>query len=291
MFETQGLTVSRLIRTRFGKLELPPRLSRGKMMELTSDQVRSVMLHAGMKEEAGDGPAAPLPSRQQEARNREGGRKGPREGGRGDNRNNNNRGGNREPNRPPRLPADGETTESAPFDGEHVDHLMGPRDPNAVPTPGPDKNRQRRNRRGGKNRRGPTAIGAGGTQTLPPRNFIPNTQFDGDGHQAPFIHDGGEQGGGMSDASGNQSDKPRGERAPGSNPRNRPRRNFRGRGGRNRPPTANEGSGSGGNFGPSDAGDNAGNLGNSGTGNQNRTDKGGNFGGDDGGGSEPNGNS
>jgi 16S rRNA U516 pseudouridylate synthase RsuA-like enzyme len=60
MFESLGLTVSRLIRTRFGKVELPPRLLRGKMVELDESQVRSVLASAGMKVE---GPVAPLVSR------------------------------------------------------------------------------------------------------------------------------------------------------------------------------------------------------------------------------------
>ncbi len=60
MFESLGLTVSRLIRTRFGKVELPPRLLRGKMVELDESQVRSVLLSAGMKV---DGPVTPLVSR------------------------------------------------------------------------------------------------------------------------------------------------------------------------------------------------------------------------------------
>ena len=52
MFETQGLTVSRLIRTRFGKIELPPRLARGKLMELDEGQVNGVLGWVGMKPDA-----------------------------------------------------------------------------------------------------------------------------------------------------------------------------------------------------------------------------------------------
>ena len=52
MFETQGLTVSRLIRTRFGKIELPPRLARGKLMELDEGQVNGVLGWVGMKSDA-----------------------------------------------------------------------------------------------------------------------------------------------------------------------------------------------------------------------------------------------
>ncbi len=60
MFEAIGLTVSRLIRIRFGKVELPQRLARGKMMELDTAQVKSVLVAAGMSIE---GATAPLPGR------------------------------------------------------------------------------------------------------------------------------------------------------------------------------------------------------------------------------------
>lgn len=58
MFEAIGLTVSRLIRIRFGKIELPPRLARGKMLELEPAQVKSVLAAAGMPFE-GDATALP----------------------------------------------------------------------------------------------------------------------------------------------------------------------------------------------------------------------------------------
>lgn len=61
MFETQGLTVSRLIRTRFGKIELPPRLARGKLMELDAGQVNGVLGWVGMKGE-GAAPGQVVPS-------------------------------------------------------------------------------------------------------------------------------------------------------------------------------------------------------------------------------------
>ncbi len=48
MFESQGLTVSRLIRTRFGNIDLPPRLTRGKMVELAPEQIRPILEWAGM---------------------------------------------------------------------------------------------------------------------------------------------------------------------------------------------------------------------------------------------------
>lgn len=49
MFESQGLIVSRLLRTRFGKIELPPRLGRGKMVELEAGQVKALLNWAGVK--------------------------------------------------------------------------------------------------------------------------------------------------------------------------------------------------------------------------------------------------
>jgi len=43
MFESQGLTVSRLIRTRFGPFALPPDLRRGHHTELPADEVRALL--------------------------------------------------------------------------------------------------------------------------------------------------------------------------------------------------------------------------------------------------------
>lgn len=43
MFETMGLTVSRLIRVRFGMLTLPPRVKRGRWLELEPQQVAEVL--------------------------------------------------------------------------------------------------------------------------------------------------------------------------------------------------------------------------------------------------------
>ena len=43
MFETLGLTVSRLMRVRFGPLSLPPRLTRGHYAELSPDEVRRLV--------------------------------------------------------------------------------------------------------------------------------------------------------------------------------------------------------------------------------------------------------
>ena len=43
MFEAVGFTVSRLLRVRFGVIQLPPRLKRGQIEELPPDQVRRLM--------------------------------------------------------------------------------------------------------------------------------------------------------------------------------------------------------------------------------------------------------
>ena len=43
LFEAVGFTVSRLMRVRFGMIQLPPRLKRGQLEELAPDQVRQLM--------------------------------------------------------------------------------------------------------------------------------------------------------------------------------------------------------------------------------------------------------
>jgi 23S rRNA pseudouridine2605 synthase len=43
MFEAMGMMVSRLIRVRFGMVNLPPRIKRGQMLELESVQVASIL--------------------------------------------------------------------------------------------------------------------------------------------------------------------------------------------------------------------------------------------------------
>jgi len=43
MFETIGFTVSRLIRVRFGKISLPPRLKRGHYLELDQKEVAAIL--------------------------------------------------------------------------------------------------------------------------------------------------------------------------------------------------------------------------------------------------------
>ena len=49
LFEALGLTVSRLIRTRYGTIAMPSRVKRGQTLELTPDEVGAVLIAAGMK--------------------------------------------------------------------------------------------------------------------------------------------------------------------------------------------------------------------------------------------------
>jgi 23S rRNA pseudouridine2605 synthase len=43
MFEAVGVTVSRLMRVRYGPLPLPPRLKRGQVMELSAEDVQALL--------------------------------------------------------------------------------------------------------------------------------------------------------------------------------------------------------------------------------------------------------
>jgi 23S rRNA pseudouridine2605 synthase len=49
LFEALGLTVSRLIRTRYGTVAMPSRVKRGQTIELTLEEVGAVLVAAGMK--------------------------------------------------------------------------------------------------------------------------------------------------------------------------------------------------------------------------------------------------
>jgi len=43
MFEAIGLTVSRLMRVRFGPINLPPRIKRGQWLELEEKEIRRLL--------------------------------------------------------------------------------------------------------------------------------------------------------------------------------------------------------------------------------------------------------
>ncbi len=55
MFEAIGLTVSRLIRTRYGALVLPPNLKRGRWEEMDEHAVRDLLKLSGLEKAAGKG--------------------------------------------------------------------------------------------------------------------------------------------------------------------------------------------------------------------------------------------
>jgi 23S rRNA pseudouridine2605 synthase len=58
LFEALGLMVSRLIRTRYGTVAMPPAVKRGQTQELTPEEVAAVMTSAGMSPGAGAAGAA-----------------------------------------------------------------------------------------------------------------------------------------------------------------------------------------------------------------------------------------
>ncbi|MYM89997.1 pseudouridine synthase, partial [Rugamonas sp. FT82W] len=57
MFEAVGLTVSRLIRTRYGAMTLPSSLKRGRWEELEENTVRDMLSAYGVEKKGGDAPA------------------------------------------------------------------------------------------------------------------------------------------------------------------------------------------------------------------------------------------
>ena len=64
LFEALALTVSRLIRTRYGVVAMPPQLKRGQMAELEQAELARLLEAAGMTGAAGDGArAGNLPER------------------------------------------------------------------------------------------------------------------------------------------------------------------------------------------------------------------------------------
>ena len=69
LFEALGLTISRLMRVRFGIINLPPRLKRGQALELDEAQVRQVLQWLQLPE--GGAPATAATAREpEEKRNR-----------------------------------------------------------------------------------------------------------------------------------------------------------------------------------------------------------------------------
>jgi len=65
-FEAMGLPVSRLMRVRFGIINLPPRLKRGMVAELGAGEVAQVLDWAGIVVESDESPQGLPPSRQTE---------------------------------------------------------------------------------------------------------------------------------------------------------------------------------------------------------------------------------
>jgi 23S rRNA pseudouridine2605 synthase len=64
MFEALGLMVSRLIRTRYGVVNMPPQLKRGQMQELEREELDTLLKAVGMPlGDGGDDPSAENPHR------------------------------------------------------------------------------------------------------------------------------------------------------------------------------------------------------------------------------------
>ncbi|MBK6394182.1 MAG: rRNA pseudouridine synthase [Betaproteobacteria bacterium] len=58
LFEALGLTVSRLIRVRYGRVSMPPPLKRGDVLELEPQEVNALLKSAGLKAQGGGAPPA-----------------------------------------------------------------------------------------------------------------------------------------------------------------------------------------------------------------------------------------
>lgn len=70
MFEALGITVSRLIRVRFGPVQLPPRLKRGMAVELAEEEVRALLASLKPAEVGETPPPAAEPTRRKARRGR-----------------------------------------------------------------------------------------------------------------------------------------------------------------------------------------------------------------------------
>lgn len=68
LWESQGLTVNRLIRVRFGSYELPPRLRKGRYCDLTPEEINQLRELAGLAPEKA--AARPLPAREKRRANK-----------------------------------------------------------------------------------------------------------------------------------------------------------------------------------------------------------------------------
>ncbi|HEX5342796.1 MAG TPA: pseudouridine synthase [Duganella sp.] len=84
MFEAIGLTVSRLIRTRYGAMTLPSSLKRGRWEEMEENAVRALMAAYSVEKKGGDGAKQPGGKLQQQAKPAQ--NKGPEKRGRNGNR-------------------------------------------------------------------------------------------------------------------------------------------------------------------------------------------------------------
>jgi len=65
LFEALGLTVSRLIRTRYGRMAMPSTLKRGDVVELESQDVQALLQSVGLKSTGGAAGNAPKPGKPQ----------------------------------------------------------------------------------------------------------------------------------------------------------------------------------------------------------------------------------
>ena len=69
LFETLGLTVSRLLRVRYGRVAMPPQLKRGEVMELEPQETNALLRSAGLKANGGGpSPQGPRPQGGQKPR-------------------------------------------------------------------------------------------------------------------------------------------------------------------------------------------------------------------------------
>ena len=68
MFEALGLTVSRLMRVRFGPVSLPPRLARGQLVELPPGLTRELLAAVGLNPEHEAVAATRVPERRRQHR-------------------------------------------------------------------------------------------------------------------------------------------------------------------------------------------------------------------------------